>query len=580
MEQSEKLQGQAGNSYSGIGAACALILTLIVPGAHAQTPDAGSLLQTIPSAPARPATDPTMEDRLQKARPIADIEGLQVEIKTFRLTGITVIPEAEAQVVVAPFLGPDKKFQDLLDAAAALKKLLAGRGYFLADAFIPEQSIKDGIVEIMVMEGHLGKVKIDAAPDIGISTEYLEGFLASLHEDSVIQTRTVERAVFLLSDLKGVNIRTIFEPGEKVGTANLIVQVTKARSVEGNLDVDTMGSYYTGELRVGGGVDFNNAAGIGDMLSLRYARSAMSENLEYQRISYLAPAGRYGLKLGMAYSDMAYRLRTPAFDPINATGRARVHSGLAALPLIRSRNMNLIVSGQIDVRSFRDRKETAQDFTDKDSDVTTIGISGDLRDGLFGGGVSVYNAAYTRGELGFVGPQVEAHRAADAAGHKTAGNYKKANFSFSRMQSLAEGLALYVTYAHQLASKNLDSSEKFSLGGPNAVRAYPQGEASGDEGWTSTAELRWRIPTGDTLPGTMVLTAFHDAGEAKLNKNKLEGTDLVNARKIAGLGFGINWEVAGDWSLRGSVATRQTEKPLGEGVKRDPRVYLQFSKLF
>ena len=34
----------------------------------------------------------------------------------------------------------------------------------------------------------------------------------------------------------------------------------------------------------------------------------------------------------------------------------------------------------------------------------------------------------------------------------------------------------------QLSSKNLDSSEKFTLGGIGGVEAYPSGEASGDEG--------------------------------------------------------------------------------------------------
>jgi len=38
---------------------------------------------------------------------------------------------------------------------------------------------------------------------------------------------------------------------------------------------------------------------------------------------------------------------------------------------------------------------------------------------------------------------------------------------------------VYGRVSAQWASKNLDSSQKFGLGGPNGVRAYPSGEGYG-----------------------------------------------------------------------------------------------------
>ena len=56
---------------------------------------------------------------------------------------------------------------------------------------------------------------------------------------------------------------------------------------------------------------------------------------------------------------------------------------------------------------------------------------------------------------------------------------------------------LHVNFHSQLASKDLDGSEQFVLGGANGVRAYPQGEASGDSGYQATAELRYATPVPD-----------------------------------------------------------------------------------
>ena len=45
------------------------------------------------------------------------------------------------------------------------------------------------------------------------------------------------------------------------------------------------------------------------------------------------------------------------------------------------------------------------------------------------------------------------------------------------------------------------------LGGANGVRAYPQGEGSGDEGVLGTLELRYHT----NLPG-LILSTYFDAG--------------------------------------------------------------------
>jgi hemolysin activation/secretion protein len=91
---------------------------------------------------------------------------------------------------------------------------------------------------------------------------------------------------------------------------------------------------------------------------------------------------------------------------------------------------------------------------------------------------------------------------------------------------------LWLALAGQQASKNLDSSEKFSLGGPTNVRAYPTGEASGDEGWRGTLELR------HSLAASVQGVLFYDFGSVKINKTPF--AILANDRQLAGAGFGVN----------------------------------------
>lgn len=542
-------------------------------------PDSGQILQSVPQTAPRNTQELQLEQRLRQSKSVTDVEGMRIEIKGFRLTGLTNAPEAEVQKELASFLGANRNFQTLLDAAAKVKEVLARNGLFLADAIIPQQRIQNGVVEILVLEGKLGKVKVEYDKDVKVNHALVESYASTLKPGSFISAEEVERALFLISDLKGIQVRSAFEPGETVGTSDLTIRISKGKEVDANLDLDANGSIYTGVLRAGVGFDVNNLAGRGDLLSLRFTSALENfdtSSLQYARLSYLMPIGSWGTKIGGSFSSLRYKLGTPTFLPLKASGAAEVRSLIAIHPVVRSRNSNLLLSYQYDQRIFHDVQEATARTTDKETSINTYGLSGDFRDNVLGGGINVYNVGHTVGRLAF---QTDALRAADLAGHFTGGNYRKTNASFSRLQSVVDRLALYGTFSIQAASRNLDPSEKISLGGPSAVRAYPQGEGAGDEGYYGTVEARYRLPNFEKLPGTMVVTAFHDFGWSRLNKNPL-AADLINTRKIAGAGIGLNWEKAGDWAVRTSLAVQETARAQAEHVIRNPRMYITFSKYF
>ena len=97
----------------------------------------------------------------------------------------------------------------------------------------------------------------------------------------------------------------------------------------------------------------------------------------------------------------------------------------------------------------------------------------------------------------------------NAATIDTAGRYAKLWGQVEFQQPLARWSFLTLRLSGQSASRNLDSSEKFLLGGFNGVRAYPEGEAAGDNAWL--ARLDWVVPvTSAALPGKAAVRAFVD----------------------------------------------------------------------
>ena len=151
------------------------------------------------------------------------------------------------------------------------------------------------------------------------------------------------------------------------------------------------------------------------------------------------------------------------------------------------------------------------------------------------------------------------------------------------MQSLTDTLRFYGGFNGQLATKNLDSSEKFSLGGPFGVRAFPVNEALGDEGYLMNFELRYEVYEHVELVG------FIDHGGITLHNNPWPdaNTGVPNHYTLSGGGVGINWVVPGNFVIRGSMAQRIGSNPArsldgsdSDGTHKAPHFWVSLSKSF
>ena len=155
--------------------------------------------------------------------------------------------------------------------------------------------------------------------------------------------------------------------------------------------------------------------------------------------------------------------------------------------MIRSRLQNLNLSATYEYKALED-EAIGINLRDRELNNVILAMSGNRFDSLGGGGVTDAMLALTMGELDLSGNRDD--QFADRVSAGSDGSFNKLNLRVSRLQSLGASSpwTLFGGVSAQWASDNLDSSEKFLLGGPAGVRAYPVGEASGDQGWLATLE--------------------------------------------------------------------------------------------
>jgi len=534
-------------------------------------------LKERPRAPERPAPAIDVEPT---AKPASGRRSeLRIEVKAFRFSGLTAVREQKLQRVVQKYLGPNRGFDDLQAAVGEVAEYLRTAGFFLAQAYLPAQQVSDGVIEIAVLEGRIGRVKVEREGDVPVSQWAIDSILSTLRPGMVIREGEVERALFLLGDLNGFAVRSVMQPGERLGTADLVVRLSPARRLEAAVDYDNFGSPYVGQNRAGTAFSWNNPLHLGDNLS---ARTVFSFNggLAFGRAAYLVPVGPYGTKLGVAYSRLNYELGTSVFESLGLSGSADVISGYVLNPLIRGRNLNLFLTLGYDHRRFEDTNDTIPETAGRQMNVSTFSLVGDSRDMLLGGGINNFSLSYTIGWLDF-GQSFTRKVNSSTIGHKTNGNYNKLYGSFSRLQQISGPFLGFFAVSGQWASKNLDPIEKVSLGGPNAVRAYVTGEAVVDEAVLVTTELRYAIPQPDAfrLPGDMIGAAFVDVGFGQIHTDPLT-TDKPKTITRSGTGLGLTWGRPDDFLVRGSVAWPLTGAPIGGAGDRVPQFFIQVQKSF
>lgn len=470
--------------------------------------------------------------------------GVTVTVKAFRFVGNTRLSEAQLAPVVAGFLNRPLDFNELQAAASAVAEAYRAAGWVVR-TYLPAQDIQGGVVTIQVVEGVFGGVRFEGDGPKRVShARITETFTTHQAVGEPLNTEKLDRALLLANDLPGVSLVGRLQPGEQSRETDIALSFMQTPLVTGNVATDNQGARSTGAARLVGNAAVNSLAGLGDQW---LANALLSEGYRYLRMGYTVPVGYDGWRVGVNGSRLDYRLVTDDFEALHARGNSNTVGLEASYPLIRARDRNLYFLANYDHKTY-DNEAFSVTTSRYFSDTLSFGLSGNLFDGLGRGGANSGSVIVTGGNLNLGQSPTQT---ADALTLRTQGQFLKLRYALSRQQVLTDSLSAVASFSGQIANKNLDSSEKFYLGGPNGVRAYPIGEGSGTDGQMLNLELRWRLPYGVSLLG------FYDWGHVTVNRNNnFPGASQVNSYSLQGTGLGVQWQPGRGVSLAATWAHR------------------------
>jgi len=517
-------------------------------------PNAGSLLnQATP-----PAAVPTLPSSTLPALPDEAIgkpvpDSAKVRVSRFVLEGVSLLPAEPLQAQLSDLIGQELGLADLRKAATRVTAFYREQGYFLARAYLPTQDIADGVVRIAVLEGRYGAVETGGSPRL--EQQHAQGILDAhqVGAGQPIERSALERSLILLEQRGGAPVRAVMQPGATVGTSHMVIETPAGPLFSGQIGADNYGNRYSGQNRATALLNLNSPRGVGDFASLWLMKSRDSDAVF---AAYQTPVGYQGLTLGASYSQFNYQLCCE-FAPLDQEGYAKVFGLQARYPLILSQRRILNAGLSFERKRLNDSSALGE-LSDKDANVVILSLDGVA---ATASGQNRYQLALAGGDLNISGPP--AYVQANAATVDTAGRYLKLRGDYQYLHFLDNGHRLLLRLSGQASNRNLDSSEKFLMGGVNGVRAYPEGEAPADQ--ALLARLDWVIPVPiAALPGSLSTRLFVDTGTVWLLKDTRDGLasfGLPNHYNLSGVGVGFNWSLPNGLTANLEAATRIGNNP-------------------
>lgn len=449
------------------------------------------------------------ERQTENQAPESDVKFL---LKNITVDESAIISAAEVEKITKPYIGKEVTLADLNEIVNKLNEIYTAGGYATCKAYIPPQTIENGVVHIALMEGRTGEVNIKGNSHTRES--YIRDRLP-LKEGEIASLNKLNERLYRFNATNDAPLRISMKAGKAPGTTDYEIVMQEPKNDIFTFFVDNSGSINTGAWREGFYYTNRSLTKRRDNFSASFSRS---NGLKSGNFSYAVPMGNEGGKLILDYSSSGNKVTEQSMQDLRMRGHAWSMGASYLQPLITNPTTRTEARfGVSRQHSKTDMQDGAVAWLDNTTDNAYLSFAMTS----YGNG----NAFYHRHYYGF--GHTDAYQA-------NTGNYAGKTFGLYRLNSLyqqswSNGHQFSGRLDFQWSStKNLPSSEQFFLGGANSVRGYKPDLFGGDNGLT--LGLEYAVPVDRAR--TVSVFGFFDYG-------CLIGDTAYNDTDMASLGFGV-----------------------------------------
>lgn len=481
-------------------------------GAEAPTPQASHAPSAAAGTAAGAKSDKLVLDNLHGLVFVSGTKAVQsggVARKGVDVRDVNVLKGKAFARIADTYLGHPLHLSDLNRLVRQTVAYCRAHDRPVVDVFVPEQDVTSGTVQIVVMEGRLGNVKV-------VNNRWFDA--DEIKRDIRLQPGEKISAKELEQDLAWINqnpfrkVDAVFVQGDRPGITNVQLDVKERYPLRPYVSYNNSGNPAIGRNMLNVGLNWGNVFDTDQRAGYQYERTGKHGALAAHRLSYTVPLRRRDV---LSFSAGYVETDSKLFDVFGVSGRSASFSARYSMPLGRQGRLTQKIQTGFDFRRTNNNLEFFGDQVfDNSSDIVQFvaDYSGLLPEPR---GSNSWYATLVSSPGGIDSGNRDARFEAMRPG--ATADYNYVNLGYQRLMRLPGNVTWSATANMQWSDSRLLASQQMGLGGRGSVRGFEPRAVNGDNGLFVSNEIRspsLRLPwrAGGTI-GRVQLLAFLDYGK-------------------------------------------------------------------
>jgi len=440
------------------------------------------------------------------------------DIKTIELKGATILKGKELDKITKPYSGTCMGIAEINELMHKVTNFYVDKGYVTTRVAVPQQDLKSGNLQIMVMEGTVEDIILNEntwrdKAQVAMAFPFMKG--------KVLNLRDIEQGLDQLNRLASSTATMQLVPGDKQGGTKIVISNKLNKQNRASLGYDNSGQSSTGKNKGTASIERDNLLGLGEAWSFNInedtAPNRGTKSSEVYSGNFSLPFGYWTFSENASHSEYLQTI-TGTNQSFQASGQT--DSSTSKLERVIYRNQDSKVSLNTglklkDTKAFIiDTPSTSGTYT---LSIWTAGVDYTLRalNAVWG-----FASGYERGIDAF-GARNDASAITNDSPHAQFDKYTMDASVYKPFQVKTANLAWRSSISGQYSNDTLFSSERISIGDRYSVHGFAESSLLGDSGIYNRNELMWNLPQftenkyANFLVGNLQPYVGLDAGTAR-----------------------------------------------------------------
>ncbi|SUB83925.1 Hemolysin transporter protein shlB precursor [Pragia fontium] len=428
------------------------------------------------------------------------VQGPCFTLSQINIEQASLLSKSAKQKLIQPYINQCIGINQISQLVEKVSDWYISRGYITSRAFLTEQDLSSGTLNIVVLEGKLEAIYLEGkvTSEIKMAFPHLTG--------GILNLRDIEQGMEQINRVRNVPVQIEILPGSEQGLSIVNLTATPEFPLLLNVGFDNSGQKSTGTGQVNASITGNNLVGLADKWFVAGAKSSdLSNSHDAQSIQtgISIPYGYGLLDYNYSYSDYLSSIENRGFY-WRSRGNTQTHRLNSSWVLYRDSDIKSGLSLGITHRISRNYLNDVL-LQSSSRKLSSVSVGANHSQKVWGG-FATLNPTYSHG-VPWLGAEDDRGKVFGAP----KAEFSKWNVSGSYYFPLSEKVTWLSSLYGQWTSDRLYGSERLTIGGESSVRGFKEQYLAGDSGGYLRNEISWNLTTLPVL-GNINTIAAVDGG--------------------------------------------------------------------